>query len=181
MRIAQVAPLTEAVPPRLYGGTERVVFYLTEELVRLGHDVTLFASGDSQTSAKLLPGCDSALRLDGRCKDPLVHHIVMLSRVRCRLAEFDVLHFHIDYLHFPHFADCAPQTLTTLHGRLDLPDLPAVMREFSMMPLVSISEAQRRPLDWANWHATVPHGLPRELHGIGDGGGGYLAFLGRIS
>ena len=181
MKIAQIAPLYESCPPRLYGGTERVVFYLVEELVRLGHDITLFASGDSQTSAQLRPGCDRALRLDGSCKDPLVHHMVMLDRARRQADEFDMLHFHIDYLHFPLFADRSERTLTTLHGRLDLPDLPIIMREFSMMPLASISEAQREPMAWANWHGTVLHGLPPDLLRFGDGSGGYLAFLGRIS
>lgn len=180
MRIAQVAPLMESCPPRLYGGTERVVSFLTEELVRLGHDVTLFASGDSRTRAALEAGCRSALRLDESCKDPLVHHLAMLHRVRQRAHEFDILHFHTDYLHFPLFADRPDNTLTTLHGRLDLPDLPIMMREFAMMPLVSISDAQRRPIPWANWCGTVLHGLPDYLR-PGDGGGGYLAFLGRIS
>lgn len=180
MRIAQVAPLMESCPPRLYGGTERVVSFLTEELVRMGHDVTLFASGDSRTDALLEPCCRSALRLDATCKDPLVHHLAMLHRVRRRADEFDILHFHTDYLHFPMFADCADRVLTTLHGRLDLPDLPIMMREFPMLRLVSISNAQRRPLPWANWFGTVRHGLPDYL-APGDGNGGYLAFLGRIS
>ena len=164
----------------MYGGTERVVSYLTEELVRLGHDVTLFASGDSQTAAELEPGCRSALRLDNRCHDPLVHHLIMLDCVRRRADEFDILHFHTEYLHFPLFADRWDKTLTTLHGRLDLPDLPAMMRHYAMMPLLSISDAQRAPMLWANWHATVHHGLPPQLYRRGDGGGGYLAFLGRI-
>ncbi|HEX5453788.1 MAG TPA: glycosyltransferase family 4 protein [Stellaceae bacterium] len=180
MRIAQVAPLMESCPPRLYGGTERVVSFLTEELVRLGHDVTLFASGDSRTLAALEAGCHTALRLDERCKDPLVHHLAMLHRVRQRAHQFDILHFHTDYLHFPLFADRPDNTLTTLHGRLDLPDLPIMMREFAMMPLISISDAQRRPIPWANWCGTVLHGLPDYLR-PGDGGGRYLAFLGRIS
>src|SRR5688572_27100350 len=131
MKIAQIAPLAESVPPRLYGGTERVVSYLTEELVRLGHEVTLFASGDSQTAAILEPGSPCALRLDPSRKDPLVYLMTMLYRVRRRAHEFDVLHFHTDYLHFPLFADLWNKTLTTLHGRLDGPDLPVVMREFS--------------------------------------------------
>jgi glycosyltransferase involved in cell wall biosynthesis len=181
MRIAQIAPLHESCPPRFYGGTERVVSYLTEELVRLGHEVTLFASGDSRTSATLDPGCEIALRLDDRCKDPLVYHLIMLDRLRRRADEFDILHFHTDYLHFPLFADCWEKTLTTLHGRLDLPDLPVMMREYKMMPLISISDAQQAPMPWANWYGTVHHGLPRNLQRIGDGSGGYLAFLGRIS
>ena len=181
MRIAQVCPLYESCPPRLYGGTERVVYYLTEELIRLGHEVTLFASGDSRTSAELDAPCEQALRLSDTCRDPLVYHVTMLHRLRRRLGEFDLLHFHTDYLHFPLFAECADKTLTTLHGRLDLPDLPVVMREFAMMPLVSISYAQRTPVPWANWHGTVLHGLPRDLLRLGSGGGGYLAFLGRIA
>lgn len=181
MKIAQIAPLHESCPPRLYGGTERVVSYLTEELVRLGHCVTLFASGDSVTSATLEAGCAEALRLDSGCKDPLVHHLIMLDRVRRRAAEFDILHFHTDYLHFPLFGEVGHRTLTTLHGRLDLPDLPFILREFPAMPLVSISNAQRAPMRWANWQGTVLHGLPRHLHRPGAGGGGYLAFLGRIS
>src|SRR5271155_3930768 len=181
MRIAQIAPLYESCPPRFYGGTERVVSYVTEELVRLGHEVTLFASGDSRTSAMLEPGCERALRLDSLCKDPLIYHLIMLDRLRRRADEFDILHFHTDYLHFPLFADCWEKTLTTLHGRLDMPDLPVMMREYEMMPLVSISDAQQAPMPWANWSGTVQHGLPRHLHRLGDGGGGYLGFLGRIS
>jgi glycosyltransferase involved in cell wall biosynthesis len=180
-KFAQVAPLIESCPPRFYGGTERVVYYLTEELVRLGHEVTLFASGDSQTSAVLEPGCHGALRLDTRCRDPFVYLIAMLYRIRRRADEFDVLHFHTDYFHFPLFADIGHKTLTTLHGRLDGPDLPVAMREFSAMPLASISQAQRSPMPWVNWQGTVLHGLPPDLYGVGDGGGGYLAFLGRIS
>jgi glycosyltransferase involved in cell wall biosynthesis len=181
MRIAQIAPLYESCPPRFYGGTERVVSYVTEELVRLGHEVALFASGDSHTSASLEAGCEMALRLDDRCKDPLVYHLIMLDRLRRRADEFDFIHFHTDYLHFPLFADCWEKTLTTLHGRLDLPDLPVMMCEYKMMPLVSISDAQRRPMPWANWSGTVLNGLPRNLQRAGYGAGGYLAFLGRIS
>jgi glycosyltransferase involved in cell wall biosynthesis len=181
MKIAQISPLYESCPPRLYGGTERIVYYLTEELLRLGHEVTLFASGDSQTSALLEASCEQALRLNKACKDPLVYHMTMLHRVRRRAAEFDIIHFHTDYLHFPLFAECWDKTLTTLHGRLDLPDLPVVMREFSMMPLVSISDAQQAPLSGANWYGTVLHGLPRDLYRRGGGAGGYLAFLGRIA
>jgi len=181
MKIAQICPLYESCPPKLYGGTERIVFYLTEELLRFGHDVTLFASGDSRTSANLEPQCDEALRLNQRCKDPLAHHFAMLHRVYRRKAEFDLIHFHTDYLHFPLFADSWQKTLTTLHGRLDLPDLAVIVRECQMMPLVSISASQRTPLAWANWYGTVQHGLPRDLHRLGDGAGGYLAFLGRVS
>ena len=181
MKIAQIAPLYESCPPQLYGGTERVVAYVTDELVRLGHEVTLFASGDSQTNAILEPACDYALRLDGSVRDPLVYHLAMLDRVRRRADEFDILHFHTDYLHFPFFAGCWDKTVTTMHGRLDLPDLPVMMRGFPDLPLVSISAAQRRPMPWANWYGTILHGLPRDLHGLGDGSGGYLAFLGRVS
>src|SRR3954470_15019697 len=181
MKIAQIAPLYESCPPRFYGGTERVVAYITDELVRHGHEVTLFASGDSQTAARLEAGCEKALRLDGQVKDPLVYHLTMLDRVRRRADEFDILHFHTDYLHFPFFAECWDKTVTTLHGRLDLPDLAVMMRAFPDLPLVSISKAQRTPMPWANWYETILHGLPRDLHRFGEGNGGYLAFLGRVS
>src|ERR1700760_4142850 len=181
LRIAQVSPLYESCPPQLYGGTERVVSYLTEELVRQGHEVTLFASGDSQTEAKLRAACDRALRLDSRCRDPLPHHLVMLNRVARSAEEFDIIHFHVDFLHFPLFARLQGKTLTTAHGRLDLPDLPPLFHEFKMMPLVSISDAQRAPVPWANWQGTVHHGLPTDLYLPGRGDGGYLAFIGRIS
>jgi glycosyltransferase involved in cell wall biosynthesis len=182
MKIAQIAPLMESVPPRLYGGTERTVFWLTEELVRQGHAVTLFASGDSLTSAELVPCAREALRLDPSVKDPLPYYMLMLDRVRRRADEFDILHFHIDYLHFPLFRDIAGQTLTTLHGRQDLPDLAPVYLGFGEMPLASISQSQRRPVPQANFVATVQHGLPLELYKpVFQSGGGYLAFLGRIS
>ena len=181
MRIAQVAPLFESCPPQLYGGTERVVSYLTEELVRLGHEVTLFAAGDSQTNAALRAPCDRALRLDPKCKDGLPHHLVLINRVARSADAFDIIHFHCDFLHFPLFAPLWSKTLTTAHGRLDLPDLPPLFREFPMMPLVSISDAQRRPLSFADWRATVYHGLPVGLYRTGRGNGGYLAFIGRIS
>ena len=178
MKIAQIAPLMESVPPRLYGGTERVVFWLTEELVRQGHDVTLFASGDSLTSADLVPCARQALRLDPLVKDPLPYLMLMLDRVRRRADEFDILHFHIDYLHFPLFRELAAQTLTTLHGRQDLPDLPPVYLGFDDMPLVSISHAQRQPVARANFVATVQHGLPLDLYEPSyDQPGGYVAFL----
>jgi len=181
MRIAQVAPLHEACPPRLYGGTERVVSYLAEALVDLGHHVTLFASGDSRTKAELAPGCERALRLDSTVLDPLVYHMVMFNRVSAQAAQFDVIHFHTDYLHFAIFANSACPIVTTLHGRLDLPDLQVVYAEFPDVPLVSISDSQRRPLAWANWCATIAHGLPPNLYPLGGGSGGYLAFIGRIS
>ena len=181
MRIAQVAPLYESVPPKYYGGTERIVSYLTEELVRQGHDVTLFASGDSVTAARLVPACPSSLRLDRTCEDQLAHHVLMLEHVAQRAAEFDVLHFHVDYLHFPFSRRQPTPHVTTLHGRLDMPDLVPLHREFDGVPLVSISVAQREPLAWANWRATVYHGLPPDLYRFRDAPGTYLAFLGRIS
>ena len=181
MRIAQVAPLYESVPPHCYGGTERVVSYLTEELVRQGHDVTLFASGDSVTKAELIAPCPRSLRLDDTCVDQLAHHIVLLEQVFQNADRFDLIHFHIDYLHFP-LSRCHGRThLTTLHGRLDLPDLQPLYREFPDQPLVSISEAQRGPLPGANWLGTVYHGLPPNLHSFRAQAGKYLAFLGRIS
>ena len=182
MKIAQIAPLAESVPPRLYGGTERVVSYLTEELVRLGHDVTLFASGDSQTGARLVACAPRALRLDPRVRDPLPHHLLMIERVRSRAHEFDVLHFHVEHVHLPLFRPIARKCVTTLHGRLDLPDLPALYREFADMPLVSISDAQRKPLPYANWVGTVYHGLPDPVCPFNPAPRGrYLAFLGRVS
>jgi glycosyltransferase involved in cell wall biosynthesis len=181
VKIAQIAPLYESVPPRLYGGTERVVSYLTEELVRLGHQVTLFASGDSRTSAELVPACARALRLDGECRDPMVHHVRLLELVFRQLHRFDLVHFHIDYLHFPLSRRHAVPHLTTLHGRLDLPELRPLYREFADMPLVSISDAQRRPLPWANWQATVYHGLPPDAFTFRPQAGKDLVFLGRIS
>jgi glycosyltransferase involved in cell wall biosynthesis len=182
MKIAQIAPLMESVPPRQYGGTERVVSYLTEELVRLGHDVTLFASGDSTTSARLLPFCDTALRLDSRIKDPAPHHIVMLDAVREMAHEFDVLHFHVDVLHYPLIRDFVDRTVTTLHGRLDMPESRRLYSVFSGAPLVSVSFDQRRPMPPVNWAGMVYHGLPRHLLPFNPAPrGGYLAFLGRIS
>jgi glycosyltransferase involved in cell wall biosynthesis len=181
MRIAQVSPLFESCPPQLYGGTERVVSYLTEELVRLGHEVTLFAAGDSRTGAALRAPCDRALRLNPDCTDGLPHHLVLINRVARSADAFDIIHFHSDFLHFPLFAPLWSKTLTTTHGRLDLPDLQPLFREFPMMPLVSISDAQRSPLRGANWRGTVYHGLPVGLYGTGRGNAGYLAFIGRIS
>jgi glycosyltransferase involved in cell wall biosynthesis len=182
MRIAQVAPLIESVPPRLYGGTERVVSYLTEELVRMGHDVTLFASGDSTTAARLVGCVPAALRLDTKVLDPIPYYMLMLDRVREAAAQFDILHFHIDQFHFPLFRPNAGRTITTLHGRQDLPDLKALYAGFGDMPLVAISEAQRIMVRHANVVATVHHGLPATLHRPNfQPRGGYLAFLGRIA
>jgi glycosyltransferase involved in cell wall biosynthesis len=181
MRIAEVSPLYESVPPRYYGGTERVVAYLTNELVRQGHEVTLFASGDSVTSAKLVAACPEALRLAGRFNDAMPHHLVLLEQVFNRRTDFDVIHFHIDYVHFPLSRREGVSHLTTLHGRLDLPDLPPVYREFREMPVVSISNSQRRPLPWLRWLGTVHHGLPENLYRLHRRPEQYLAFLGRIS
>jgi glycosyltransferase involved in cell wall biosynthesis len=180
MRIAQIAPLAEAVPPKLYGGTERVIWWLTEALVDLGHDVTLFASGDSVTSARLIPCAPTALRLAG-INDHLAYLLVMLDRVLTASARFDILHFHIDFLHFPTFRHLAGKCVTTLHGRLDLPDFQPAFPAFRDMRLVSISEAQREPVPDAHFVDTIHHGLPRGLIPRGDGDGGYLAFIGRIS
>jgi glycosyltransferase involved in cell wall biosynthesis len=183
MRIAQVAPLTEAVPPRLYGGTERVVHWLTEELVALGNDVTLFASGDSQTSAKLDATWPKALRLDGSIRDPNALHTVMLEHVRqkCDDEEFDLLHFHLDYHPFSLFSRQPTPFLTTLHGRLDLPELQPVFTTFSSVPVISISNSQRRPLPQANWLRTIYHGLPEKLLIPQLARPEYLAVLGRIA
>jgi glycosyltransferase involved in cell wall biosynthesis len=181
LRIAQVSPLYESVPPKLYGGTERVVSYLTEALVDLGHDVTLFASGDSSTKARLVHCSPKALRLSPECIDQLAHHYVMLDEVFSRADEFDIIHFHLDYLHFPSSRAAGIAQVTTLHGRLDLPDLPPLYKRYPDMPVVSISKAQRRPLQVANWVGNVYHGLPAETFSLGDGSGKYLAFLGRIS
>lgn len=182
MRIAQVAPLYESVPPKLYGGTERVMSYLTEELVRQGHDVTLFASGDSETTARLVPVCEGALRLQGnKIVDPIAHHIRMIEMVMREASSFEVIHFHSEYLHFPTMRRHPVASLTTLHGRLDIPDLFPLYWEFSEAQLVSISDSQRAPMPWANWIATVHHGLPEDLHTPRMQAGEYLAFLGRFS
>ena len=181
MRIAQVAPLYESVPPKLYGGTERVVSYLTEELVRQGHEVTLFASGDSQTSAKLVPACPRALWRDESCRETLPHHVRLMELVFENVSRFDIVHFHCDYLHFPLLRRSPCASVTTLHGCLNAADLAPFFDEYSEVPLVSISDAQRRPISDARWEATVHHGLPRELHTFRREGGDYLAFLGRIS
>jgi glycosyltransferase involved in cell wall biosynthesis len=181
MKIAQIAPLIESVPPRLYGGTERIVSYLTEELVGLGHDVTLFASGDSITGAELAVCSSRAIRLDPTVTDTIPHFMLMIDKVRERAEEFDVLHFHIDLFHFPLFRPLAAKTLTTLHGRQDLNDLKPFYDRFDEMPLVSISNDQRKPLPHANFVATIQHGLPLNLHQPSFKRGSYIAFLGRIS
>ncbi len=181
MRIAQVAPLIESVPPLLYGGTERVVAYLTDELVRAGHEVTLFASGDSRTLARLVAPCDAALRLGGACTNVLPPHLVMIEQVARHVDEFDVVHFHVSDLHLPVARRLGVPHVTTMHGRLDLPELGPLYREFADEPLVSISDAQRAPLADAHWIGTVYHGLPPELLRFHAGPGRYLAFLGRIS
>jgi glycosyltransferase involved in cell wall biosynthesis len=180
MRIAQVAPLYESVPPKLYGGTERVVSWLTEELVALGHDVTLFASGDSVTSARLVPACERALWRDPACRETLPQHVHLIEVVFRRAAEFDALHFHSDYIHLPLLRYCSTPTVTTLHGCIRPHDVSDLFTDCTA-PLVSISNDQRRPLPRANWAATVYHGLPRHLHTFRHGDGGYLAFIGRIS
>jgi glycosyltransferase involved in cell wall biosynthesis len=183
MRIAQIAPLTEAVPPKLYGGTERVVHWLTEELVTLGHDVTLFASGDSRTSAKLEATWPRALRLDGSVRDPNALHMVMLERVRQKSdnQEFDFLHFHLDYYPWSLFQRQPTRFVTTLHGRLDLPEHQPVFNTFSAVPVISISDAQRRPAPKANWVRTIHHGMPENLLTPRAVNPSYLAVLGRIA
>ncbi len=181
MRIAQVAPLFESVPPVLYGGTERVVSYLTEELVGLGHDVTLFASGDSQTRATLVPMCARSLRLNPACRDRLAWHVLMTERIAARADQFDIIHFHITHIHYPLVRRLASMHVTTVHGRLDLPELLPLYEEFADVPLVSISDAQRKPVPHANWMATIPHGLPDDAFSFHVEPDDYLAFLGRIS
>ncbi|OFW97185.1 MAG: glycosyl transferase [Alphaproteobacteria bacterium RIFCSPHIGHO2_12_FULL_66_14] len=181
MRIAQIAPLTEAIPPKLYGGTERVVSWLTEELVSLGHDVTLFASGDSMTTAKLEPMWPRALRLDGSVRDPMALHMSMLEQVRQRADEFDILHFHLDYFPFSTFSRQPTPFITTMHGRLDLPEHQTVFNAFGAVPVISISNAQRQPVPQARWVRTVHHGLPERLLGPRPVKPGYLAVLGRIA
>lgn len=181
MRIAQVAPLFESVPPKYYGGTERVVSYLTEELVRQGHEVTLFASGDSVTKAHLVAGCRRALRLDKHCVDQMAHHVLMLEMLLRRAHEFDIIHFHVDYMHYPLSRRQPTPHVTTLHGRLDIPDLVPLYREFNDVPVVSISMSQRDPLPEANWKACIHHGLPPDLYTFRAQPGDYMAFIGRIS
>ncbi|HET8572663.1 MAG TPA: glycosyltransferase family 4 protein [Edaphocola sp.] len=181
MKIAQIAPLFESVPPKFYGGTERVVHYLTEELVRQGHEVTLFASGDSTTNARLIATVDRSLRLDPSCRDPLAHQVIQMKKVVDMASGFDILHFHTDFLHFPMTSLLKPPCVTTLHGRLDIPDLQPLYDAFPRENVVAISESQKRPVPQAHWLGTVYHGLPESLHHRGDGNGGYWAFLGRIS
>lgn len=181
MRIAQIAPLYESVPPAAYGGTERIVHYLTEELVAMGHDVSLFASGDSRTRARLIPCSERALRTDPRIQDPLALHIAMLSQVVAMQREFDILHFHIDYLHFPVSRALRLPQLTTLHGRLDVPELRSVYSAFADLGVVSISDAQRQPIPEARWLRTVHHGLPHDEFPFKNHEGGYFAFVGRVS
>ena len=182
MRIALIAPLIESVPPRLYGGTERIVSYLCEELVEQGHDVTLFASADSDTSARLVPPCGQALRLDPDVRDVIPYFMLMMDKVRSMASQFDILHFHIDQFHFPVFREISNRTVTTLHGRQDLPDLKKLYAGFPEMPLVSISLAQRAPIPDVSFIGNVPHGLPRDLLSPSlNARGGYLAFLGRIA
>lgn len=181
VKIAQVAPLMESVPPRAYGGTERVVSYLTEALVELGHEVTLFASADSRTRAQLVPVVPRSLRLDPRRPDWLIWHTMMLDRVFALAADFDVMHFHVDFLHFPLARCTATPCVTTLHGRLDLPDLAPLHRYFREQALVSISQSQRKPLDECRWLATVHHGLPEYLYAFQERPGDYFVFVGRIA
>ena len=182
MKIAQVPPLYEAVPPKLYGGTERVVAHLTDALVDLGHEVTLFAAADAETRARLIAVRDQSIRLDpAPFKSDLAAHMTMLSEVLRRADDFDVIHFHTDMIHFPFFSRLADKTVTTLHGRLDLKDLPDVYERWPEFGLVSISDDQRRPLPLANWKATVHHGMPADLYRFAPRSQGYLAFLGRIS
>src|SRR5438105_15186818 len=178
MQIAQIAPLTEAIPPKLYGGTERVVHWLVEELVALGHDVTLFASGDSQTSAKLQGCWPRALRLDGSIRDANALHMTMLEQVRRRASDFDFLHFHLDYYPFSLFSRQSTPFVTTMHGRLDLPELQAVFATFPSIPVISISDAQRRPVPKAGWIRTIHHGLPERLLTPQLVRPAYFAFLG---
>lgn len=181
IKIGQIAPLHESIPPRLYGGTERIVHYLTEELVKGGNEVTLFAAGDSTTGARLIANVEEGLRLKQSCTDPLAHHIVQMQEVIERASEFDILHFHTDYLHFPFSNQLSTSCVTTLHGRLDIPDLQYVYNKFPSQKVISISDSQRKPLPQASWMGTVYHGIPQNLHQPGNGDGGYLAFLGRVS
>jgi glycosyltransferase involved in cell wall biosynthesis len=181
MKIAQVSPLAERVPPQGYGGTERVVAYLSDELVRQGHELTLFATGDSLTKGRLISACDQALRLDSNVVDPLAHHALQLEQVLQHADAFDVIHFHTGYSHFPLFRRQKTPSVTTFHGRLDIPDFERLFPTFKDIPVVSISNSQRQPYPKMNWQGTIYHGLPLNLYRPGPGSGGYLAFLGRIS
>jgi glycosyltransferase involved in cell wall biosynthesis len=181
MKIAQVSPLMEAVPPKLYGGTERIVSYLADELASMGHEVTLFASGDSITKARLESVWPRALRLDATMRDYIAPHFIMLQTIAERADEFDIIHSHVDYLGYPVFQRLDVPFVTTLHGRLDLAELNPLYKVFSDVPVVSISDSQREPLPHANYVATVHHGLPERLLLPSFGTGGYLAFIGRIS
>ena len=181
MRIAQLAPLAESVPPKQYGGTERIVSYITEELVRLGHEVTLFASGDSETSARLEPMCREGLRKANGVSNPQAPFTMMLEKTFSSADQFDLFHSHLDFLAFPLARRCGTPVLTTLHGRLDLPELKPIFAEFLDCPLISISDAQRKPLAWANWQQTIHHGLPEHLYSFHPAAGGYLTFVGRIT
>lgn len=181
MKIAQVPPLYESVPPKMYGGTERVVSYLTEELVKRGHDVTLFGTEDARTSATLFPICKQATRLNKQCQDPLAYHIIQMQEVMDHAHEFDIIHFHNDYLHYPFSRMSNYAHITTLHGRLDINELQFIYKTFNDIPVISISDNQRRPLPGANWAGTIYHGLPQDLYQMGNGEGAYLAFIGRIS
>jgi glycosyltransferase involved in cell wall biosynthesis len=181
MKIAQISPLYESVPPKFYGGTERVVHFLTEELVSLGHDVTLFASGDSVSSARLVPCSENALRLDKSCVDQFAPHFTMIELIEREAKNFDIIHSHIDYTYFPVMKRSKNLYLTTLHGRLDLPEHFPLYRQYNDIPLISISNSQRRPIAFANWQATIYHGLPEKLFKFIGTPGQYLAFVGRIS
>ncbi|MFN3402860.1 MAG: glycosyltransferase family 4 protein [Cytophagaceae bacterium] len=181
MRIAQVSPLFESVPPKLYGGTERIVSYLTEELVKRGHEVTLFASGDSQTSARLVSPWCCALRLHKECLDQVVHHFTMMEMVQMEIENFDIVHYHIDYLHFPLSSRSRKPNISTVHGRLDIPDLVPLYNQYKGIPLVSISNFQQKPFPDNNWVGNVYHGLPQNLYNANYNNGKYLAFVGRFS
>ena len=181
MRIAQLAPLAESVPPKQYGGTERIVSYVTEELVRQGHEVTLFASGDSETSARLEPMCREGLRKANGVSNPQAPFTMMLEKTFSSSKQFDLFHSHLDFLAFPLARRCGTPVLTTLHGRLDLPELKPIFAEFLDCPLISISDAQRKPLPWANWQQTIHHGLPEHLYSFHPAAGEYLTFVGRIT
>ena len=176
-----LSPLYESVPPKLYGGTERVVSYITEELVKAGHEVTLFASGDSETSARLVPVCERALRLDPECRDPLASHFLMLEDVLRRQTDFDIIHSNVDYVGLSFAKRSAVPVVATLHGRLDIREVITLMKRYQEFPLISISNAQRRPMLFVNWLATIYHGLPPDLYSFNPNPGDYLVYIGRIS